>query len=170
MPVPYRPDNIELPDLYNSEEVASFITALDTQLSRFGVKKLRKEAQNTYARLKHIQRSEKEMKRLLRVVNGQPTDAQHQYYEEKKVRTAAQRFYDTLSTPALEVHCQIQGIRYTPGVTDRESMIIMLVKGHLDLESGRRESVAWGEAAQQAEQSGYIGPEETERVLQSGAE
>jgi hypothetical protein len=148
MPVPFRPDEIILPDVYSTHEVADFVTMLNGQLQRFGVKKLRKEAQSIYWHLQHIQRAEKEMTRLLRVVNGQPTPAQQHYYEEKKLRyeekklrTLALRFYNSLSVQTLNEHLHLLGLNAFDS-THKDEMVALLVDAHVKREvSGKGKEV-----------------------------
>jgi hypothetical protein len=134
MPVPFRPDEIILPDVYSTHEVADFVTMLNGQLQRFGVKKLRKEAQSIYWHLHHIQRAEKEMVRLLKVVNGQPTPAQQHYYEEKKLRTPALRFYNSLSVQTLNEHLHLLGLNAFDS-TQKDEMVALLVDAHVKREA-----------------------------------
>jgi hypothetical protein len=133
MPVPFRPDIIDLPEnIYDAKEVAAFADSLNGQLDRFGVKKLRKATMSIYWHLKHIERTNKEMLRLLKVVNGQPTEAQHSYYEEKKLRTNAVKFYSTLSLTSLQGHCDAVGINRSD--MTKADMEAALVDAHVKRE------------------------------------
>lgn len=151
---------LNLPDYYNKEEVTEFIALLDTQLNRFGTKKLRYTSQIILNYLNRVEHHIEEAERLILVVNAIPTHAQRMGFTERKLRTAAYKFYESCSDGLLKEQVKAYGLGDI-NYFSREGVINALVKKHVELETGN----AWGEAAVLAEESGYIGTEQTEKVL-----
>lgn len=134
--VPYREGEINLPDVYDVDEVDALVRQLDRQQYRYGAKKLSKCFLAIRSHLNRIEQHKNEAERLINIVNGIPTENQQQYYTEKKLRTAALRFYSTLSFKSLQEELLDRG-DYWAGKVDqmtRDALITQLVKGHIERE------------------------------------
>ena len=125
---------LNLPDYYNKEEVTDFIALLDTQLDRFGAKKLRYTSQIILNHLNRIVQHTGEAERLILVVNGTPTHAQRMGFTERKLRTAAYKFYESCSDALLDHQLTVYGLN-TVKYVNREAVINALVKRHVELET-----------------------------------
>lgn len=132
--VPSQQEEIKAPDHLNKDEVEEFIKLLNTQLDRWGVKKLRFCFKQIHTHLRHIEKHRSEADRLIAIINGEPTPAQLMGYTTRKVRSAAYKFYSTVSDGMLDSYCDMFGVDPTH-FDGREGVVMALTEAHVKRET-----------------------------------
>lgn len=113
---------VSVPDFTNGEDLNTFVTQLEANTDKFGVKKL---LTNISKYQKHITIAEKfaqQAQHTAGYINGTRTKK-----PANKALKTAQRFYESLNTAGLRAQCVVMAIDYD-SFDDQEGIIDALVE------------------------------------------
>lgn len=131
---------IELPDFYSHAEMVKFVTFLEENRERYGVKSLLYYSKMILGHLERIDNHAVSAGKILIRVNGSITEKQKQGYKRRVLETPARKFYNSRSDNDLNGMLAGEGYASMAMLEgEREKKVQLLVDIHVQRELERKE-------------------------------